>query len=698
MANAQKRIEIMKKIKYNAIIADKQIWHCQYRHGFYFVMLLLTCLTTIPTFADEPLTLAALSEDDFLSDIPVVLTATRLAQPITEAPAAITIIDREMIRASGAREIADLFRMVPGFVVSRDDGHSPIVSYHGLTDEHAVRMQVLVDGRSVYSPVFGGVEWNNLPLAMDDIERIEIIRGPNSASYGSNAFLSIINILTQHASETTGSFIRGTRGSNGEKDVYARYGNTTGDFDYRVTAGVNNDNGFANRADDRRIKIARFRGDYQMNAKDNLMFQTGITDGMRAIDSKRLKSTDERNVNIVFEQLRWQREINNNESLSLQFFHTLEDIDQVFDVILAPAIHIVVDSSTQSERYDFELQHTKQLFEDTRLVWGLGLRQDSADGPHIFGTDPATGYTGTRKLFYNNVARLFSNIEWRTRKDTTLNLGAMWEKSTLADQQFSPRVGINFAITPEQSVRFIASRATRTPSLNEAHANFRFPVENYPAPPFNFISQVWVGNGNIKPEKITSYEIAYHANIIRQKLSFDIKRYREKLRGLITLDGNTILNPSDPLLGGYETYDNLTDADINGIEANLEFFPLQDTRLILSNSYTSIDSQNPNLLSTQLRDSAPKHVTSILAINRFPGGATGSFLFYRVSNSNGLGSGDPLPGYKHVNLRLALPFKWLGATGEVAFVVQNATGKYIDWRSDNIAETQKYVSISAQWD
>lgn len=639
----------------------------------------------------------AVSEEDFLADIPVVLTATRLAQPITEAPAAITIIDREMIRASGAREIADLFRMVPGFVVSHDSGHSPIVSYHGLTDEYAVRLQVLIDGRSVYSPVFGGVDWVNLPLAIDDIDHIEVIRGPNSASYGSNSFLSIINIVTQHASETTGTFIRGIEGSNGARDMVARYGNTTGDFDYRLTVGVNNDNGFEARADDRHIKSARFRSDYQANAKDSLMFQAGLTHGTREIDSKRLSSATDRDLSINFEQIRWQRQIDNNEAVSLQFFHTLEDIDQLFDVTLPPAVHIIVNSSTQSERFDVEFQHTKQLQEMIRMVWGLGLRQDSAKGPHIFGTDPAVGYTGSKQYFYNQLARVFANVEWRIKKNVALNLGSMWERSSLADAEFSPRIGINYSITPEQSIRLIASRATRTPSLNEAHSSFSFPVKNYPAPPFNFTSIVWVGNSNVNPEEITAYELGYHANLIRQKISLDIKLFHEKLRELITLDGNSIINPSDPLLGRYETYDNLTDADINGVEANAEFFPMQNTRVIASRSYTKINSENPHISSTKLEESAPKHITSILLINRFPGGITGSALLYSVSGSNGLGSGNRESGYQHVNLRLAFPLKWTGMTGELAFVVQNAKGNYVDWRPENVAETQQYITLSAQW-
>lgn len=638
-----------------------------------------------------------LSEDDFFGEIPVVLTATRLAQPVTEAPAAITIIDREMIRASGSREIADLFRMVPGFVVSRDSGHVPIVSYHGLSSEYGARMQLLIDGRSVYSPVFGGVDWTNLPLAIDDIERIEIIRGPNAASYGSNSFLSIINIITQHSSETTGTFLRGTQGSNGAKDTYARYGNTTGDFDYRVTAGIKNDDGFAARADHQRMKTARFRSDYQVNARDNLMFQTGATRGAREIDSDSLSAVEDRNIKLNFEQIKWQRQINNNDELSLQFFHTVEDNEEIFNAIVPGFGRVLRDTSTRAERFDFELQHTTQLNSDARLAWGFSLRQDSAKGPQIFGTSPATGYSGNQKYFYNELYRIFANAEWRIKNNITINTGLMLEESTLADRKLSPRLGINYSITPEQSLRYIISKATRLPSLNEARSNFRVPVEGIPSQPNSFVTTIWTGNNNVKPEEITSYELAYHAYFPRQKTSFDLKLFQEYLRGLITPDNNTVAD-TDPPDFEHFVYDNQTDATIKGIEANLEFFPLQDTRVIISRSFTNIDSDNPNISSAKLEKSGPKHITSIIAINRFPGGVTGSILYYRASGSNGLGSGEPLPGYKHVNLRLAFPHKILGSTGEVAFVVQNATGNYTDWRSENIAEIQKYISISAQWD
>ena len=104
------------------------------------------------------------AENDFFGDSPMVLTVSRMHKPLADAPASVTVIDREMIRNSGARQIADIFRMVPGFVVGYLDGNSPVVTYHGLGQRFQRQMQVLVDGRSVFIPSFGGVPWSNLPL------------------------------------------------------------------------------------------------------------------------------------------------------------------------------------------------------------------------------------------------------------------------------------------------------------------------------------------------------------------------------------------------------------------------------------------------------------------------------------------------------------------------------------------------------
>jgi iron complex outermembrane recepter protein len=168
----------------------------------------------------------ATSEQDFLSEMPVVLSVSRLPQRLDETPGAVTVLDRTMIRLSGARDVADLLLLVPGFQTSTAfESDAPQASYHGGFTNYSGRIQVLVDGRSAYSPyLFGSVAPGLQSVAIADIERIEVLRGSNSASYGARAFLGVINIVTRDPVDTLGVRVNVANGENGVRDVQASVG------------------------------------------------------------------------------------------------------------------------------------------------------------------------------------------------------------------------------------------------------------------------------------------------------------------------------------------------------------------------------------------------------------------------------------------------------------------------------------------
>mgnify|MGYP001032562420 CR=1 FL=1 len=139
-------------------------------------------------------------EHAFLIDIPTVTSATRLTQHLSDAPVSMTVIDRATILASGAQTVPDLFRLVPGFQVAHVNTNKYAVTYHGHSDDFPRRLEVMIDGRSVYMPLISSPDWTSLGLKLDDIEKIEIVRGSNTATHGSNAFLGAINIITKHPS------------------------------------------------------------------------------------------------------------------------------------------------------------------------------------------------------------------------------------------------------------------------------------------------------------------------------------------------------------------------------------------------------------------------------------------------------------------------------------------------------------------
>lgn len=186
----------------------------------------------------------------FFSEMPIIASVSRLPQQLSETPASVTVIDQEMIRASGMRTVEDLLRLVPGFQVTSHNQDPAIVAYHGLnsglsSEEYGPRVQVLVDGRSQYSPLFkSGVNWNLLPVALENIERIEVIRGSNTVSYGSNAFMGVVNIISIDPALTKGWLVSANHGSNGIRDETLRWGGNAGDANVRFTYRSLQDDGF----------------------------------------------------------------------------------------------------------------------------------------------------------------------------------------------------------------------------------------------------------------------------------------------------------------------------------------------------------------------------------------------------------------------------------------------------------------------
>ena len=176
-------------------------------------------------FSSAPLFAA---DDELFFEMPVVLSANRLEQPISDAAVSMSVIDRKTIEASGARTIPEVLRLIPGMQVGfsgNEFGDEPkyVVTYHGHSDQYSRQMQVLIDGRSIYEPLLGGILWKSVPVNIDDIERIEVSRGPNPATYGSNSFMAAINIITRTAAEDQGSYVRTNVGNHDIADLTYRY-------------------------------------------------------------------------------------------------------------------------------------------------------------------------------------------------------------------------------------------------------------------------------------------------------------------------------------------------------------------------------------------------------------------------------------------------------------------------------------------
>jgi len=284
--------------------------------------------------------------------LPMVLTASRLKQPKAEVPGSVTVINAEQIELWGARTLPELMKFVPGmFVGHADNENNTSVTYHTSSPNIMRRLQVLIDGRSVYKSAISNVIWDDLPLAIEDIDRIEVMRGPNAAMYGANSYLGVINILTKHPADSLGTRISLRKGNKGVKDIYMRHGLIIDSTSVRITAAINADEGFDGRdstgtdalRDGRRHGFINAYINQELDDKTNLDVQLGYKSGkteMRQIDFD--ISPPDKTTRNGYTYGRWSHEFNVNHQSHLQFYWQKEERKQRKDVC-APTLTLDSD-------------------------------------------------------------------------------------------------------------------------------------------------------------------------------------------------------------------------------------------------------------------------------------------------------------------------------------------------------------------
>jgi iron complex outermembrane receptor protein len=624
------------------------------------------------------------TEDIFLADLPQILSVTRLPQPLSETPASVTVIDRRTIESSGALDIPDVLRLVPGFQVGHVNGTQTTVTYHGLSDAYARRMQVLVDGRSIYNPFFGGVTWPDLPLALEDIERIEVIRGPNGVAYGANSFSAVINIITRDAADTLGTFVKVTQGSVHTRSGVARYGGGEQDFRYRATVSYRGDRGFPNEEDGKQVRIANWRADIQATERDSLLLQFGYNGGTR--DDGALNSTIDppRKAATVsdFQQLAWKRTSAADEEIKVQFYHNYYRRSDTFHAVSTVPILLTatVDQDVLAERYDLELTQILKPRSDTRLVWGSEARLDRVAGEGWFGTAQTLDYP---------LYRLFGNAEWRATSDWIFNIGAMVEDNKVTGAVLSPRLAINYHATPTQTLRTSATRSHRTPAIFEDRADSVVRTDQGPTDRFH------LGNSELKPERITSYELGYLGEFPELGMIADAKLFHEEIRDVITSGNDTTTTPGD----SFERFLNDGHATTNGAELQLTYRATPATRAVYSLSYAHQhgrilkQASPPTYVDTD--ELTPVHTGSFFIEHRTPHGTTLSAAYYHVSHFSFASPADPTE-YSTIDARIAQKIRMGRTRGELAFVGQHLKRDYFDFDRLVAFDKRFFISLSLE--
>lgn len=633
-------------------------------------LLILACATAR---AQSGSAASAVSESDFLGEIPVVLSVSRLAQPLDEAPGAVTILDRQFIRMSGARDVADLLRMVPGFQTTTSfETDAPLASYHGRSDDWANRIQVLVDGRSVYSGHLQGSAGLGLQtLALDDIARIEVLRGSNSATYGARAFLGVINIVSRDVRDTIGGSASVAAGDNGVADAGARLGWGLPGAAYRVSVDSRGDDGLRGAYGRNRVSRFNAAATFDLGAGAELDLRAGAL----GIDAGRGTKGDAGNAARMrffgsqFLQADWHAPLSENDDLLLSYSHTENSHRDTFPYLSNAAgvnyFGIPIDFSAREVNDAFTLQHTWRASDTVRSVWGVELRREAVSSDSSF--DQLGKVT-------SDFSRLFGNVEWRLLPAWVLNAGAMAENSNIAGGSLSPRLMLNWHVLEGHTLRAGVSTAFRPPSAYERYAAVRYYDLNGQNP----ITTV-LGNGTVRPEKIFTRELGYNFSLAHNVWSGDVRLFDERITDGIERPAN--VSP--------EEYQNIENFDITGVEYQLQWKPAQETQVYFSQTWTDIAGA-PRFKTSH---GAARYAASLAVMHTLSRGYSVS-LMHQQSEDIGLMSGNGLRySIARTDVRVAKAFRMGQHKAELALTVQNLDQPYRDGDRKFFFDRRAFVSL-----
>ncbi len=614
----------------------------------------LACLHAAGTWAASADTF---SEDVFLADLPLVSSASRLPQALDRAPAAVTVITREMIEASGFRQLPDVFRLVPGFQVSWVSGSIPTVTYQGLSSIYSRHVQVLVDGRSVYNPGYGSVQWRGIPLALDDIDRIEVVRGPNAPNDGANAVVASIHIFTRPAAATPGWTVAGTLGSTDIRDGLLRHAGAAGDWQWRATLNSRRDDWLDGRNDRARDHLLDARAEWRPNARDEVTFQAGGALGEwngSTIDFT-LSPAQTTDFSNAYVQARWQRTLSADSEWSLLFNHSHTQADETFPPLFGALSPDNLNYWFSRSALEFSMQ--ARPLESLRTVWTVEARRDRARSPSLAGPGTHAG----------NMYRLSGSAEWSAAEDWVLHAGLMLEKHYYAGTRLSPRVAVNWLPAEGHALRVGASRAYRSPTILEQESDFALRLGGA------VFDQILLSPYELEPERMDSVELGYLFH--RGRLDLDVRLFHNRLDHIIDSDSSYVVTGEiSPGITNI-VFSNLYQARQAGIEYQLRWQTGNATWFTLAQSWVRTRAD-----TSDLRRSAPSHSLSLLANHDF-GAFTASLGYYTRGDMRWINY-DDVPAHDRLDLRVARAFKWNGARAELALVGQSLLGDYLEIKGE----------------
>lgn len=518
-----------------------------------------------------------------LADLEVTI-AGKAPQKVSDVAAAISVLTQEDIRHSGATTIPDVLRLVPGLQVARIDAHNWVVSSRGFGSRITNKLLVMIDGRSIYSPLYAGVWWDQHDVVMEDIERIEVIRGPGAAVWGANAVNGVINIITRSALDTSGTTaitaaagdefsyttVR-TSGALKEHGAYRMYAKYRNQDDAVFNDGSEATDGW----DDWR---AGFRMDWQ-DAENSFTLQGDIHRGdfserlsvltfAPPFTTLRDDDVDAWGHNIL---ARWSATFSNGGHSELQAYYDKQERDQW-----------LLEESAST--YDISYNYRFPRLGSHQLIVGAGYRYIDS---HLPDGDLSIGQVRffTPQHRDDELYSFFAQDEIELINETLwLTLGVKLEENDYSGFESQPNVRLRWALSEGQMLWAAISKAVRTPSRAEHNGFFVLDIIDAGPPPVALVVQ---GSEDMDSEELLAWELGYRfdgsANV-----SFDLSLFYNDYDNLRSAEGLGIV-PAPPnapqAFGALIVPANGIYGESYGLEMSMSWHPSDDWKLNISYAY-----------------------------------------------------------------------------------------------------------------
>ena len=586
----------------------------------------------------DPPSLTDLSLEELLAT--EVTSVSKKETSLAESPAAIAVITQEDIRRHGLTSLPEALRLVPGLEVARINAHSWAISARGFNGQYSDKLLVLLDGRVIYESRFPGVYWDAQDVVLEDLDRIEVIRGPGATLWGTNAVNGVINIITKQPTDTRGTVVSTSIGTDERPTTSVRYGGALGaNVRYRVYGKLVNRNGLVDPAGARTddgwtAGRGGFAAEWDANAGDTITIQGDRSDlsGREYVKQADLVPPFSRIVNADFDSRgtnvtgRWRHEISKTSEFSVQAFY-------------ADSYYWDQNGSSDDDLVDIEVQHRFAPRPRHDVVWGAGFRN--------------------RESFFGNASR---GITWSNAEHVrTLETGFVQDEISIVPHRFNVTLGSKFehnndtGFSVQPNVRFLwtphrshsvwasASQAYRTPDLFELGA--RLNVDGFqPGPQSPIVQVAMIGRPGLEAEKMRSYETGYRAELT-SRLSIDVATFYSVYDDQVDfIAGQTMFEPTPVphvLLPLRAT--NTNGGHSYGVEAAARWTPTRFWRVTPSYTYLQVP-----LLAESFEFDSPAHRGTLATYVMLPKNLEANGAIYYV----GALDKSNIPAYTRLDLGL----------------------------------------------